>query len=115
MPPLCTLLATQMLDGLPNCVFDASGPLRQYTQGARAAGFLAKTAELSVVGAVMGTCTSLLGSAAVALRQKADPAFEPSVAVPDLARSSGGLAAFFALNANLRWGFLQGCEGVVCW
>lgn len=91
-----------MLDSLPNCVFDASGPLRQYTAQARAAGFFAKMAELSAVGVMTGTVTSLLSSAAVAIHKRNDPEWEPSVAVPDMARSSGGLAAFFALNANVR-------------
>lgn len=45
---LC-MLCMQMLDRLPNCVFDVSGPLRQYTKQARAVGFMAKMAELSMV------------------------------------------------------------------
>jgi hypothetical protein len=53
-----------------------------------------------------GAGTSLLSSAAVALRQRADPSFEPSVPVPDVARSSAGLAAFFALSANTRYQLL---------
>lgn len=99
-----------MLDGLPNCVFDASGPLRQYTKQARAAGFFAKMAELSGVGVLTGTATSLLSSAAVAIRKRANPEWEPSVAVPDVGRSSGGLAAYFALNANVRYQLLGGLD-----
>ncbi len=98
-----------MLEGLPNCVFDVSGPLRSYTKGARAAGFLAKAAELSAVGALTGTATALLSSAAVAVRQRADPEWQPSVPVPSVGRSSGGLAAFFALNANVRCAGLLRC------
>lgn len=100
----------QMLDGLPNCVFDTCGPLRQYTNQARVGGFLAKMAELSAVGAVMGTTTSLLSTAAVALRKRTDPAFEPSVPIPSVGRSSAGLAAFFAINANSRYQLLGGMD-----
>ncbi len=92
-----------MLDGLPNNVFDASGPLRHYTNQARIGGFFAKMAELSAVGALAGTVTSLASTAAVAIRRRADPSFEPSTSVPDIGRSSGGLATFFATNANIRW------------
>ncbi|GFH07141.1 predicted protein, partial [Haematococcus lacustris] len=103
----------QMLDKLPNCVFDVSGPLRQYTQQARAVGFVAKMAELSAVGALMGTTTALLSSAVVALRQRADPEWQPSAAVPNVGRSSSGLAAFFAVNANVRYQLLGGLDRVL--
>ncbi len=93
----------QMIEGLPNCVFDASGPLKHFTKRARAAGFVAKMAELSAVGALTGTVTSLLSSASVALRQRSNPEWQPSTPVPDVGRSSAGLAAFFAINANVRW------------
>ena len=100
----------QMLDGLPNCVFDSSGPLRQYTRQARVGSFFATMAELSAVGAVAGTVTSLASTAAVELRKRADPLFEPSVPVPSVGRSSGGLAAFFALNANVRYQLVGGLD-----
>lgn len=101
-----------MLDGLPNCVFDVSGPLRQYTKQARAAGFFAKMAELSAVGAIMGTTTSLLSAAAVAMHKRSNPEWEPSVAVPGVGRSSGGMAAFFALNANTRYAAMPTSVGL---
>ncbi|GFR46673.1 hypothetical protein Agub_g8288 [Astrephomene gubernaculifera] len=101
----------QMLDNLPNCVFDANGPLRTYTPQSRIAAFFSKAAELSAVGLLTGAGTSLLSSAAVALRRKyADPDFEPSVPVPDVARSSAGLAAFFSLAANTRYQLLGGMD-----
>lgn len=100
-----------MLENLPNCVFDANGPLRQYTTQSRVAAFFSKAAELSAVGLLTGTATSLLSSAAVALRQKyTDPSFEPSVPIPDAARSGAGLAAFFALSANTRYQLLGGMD-----
>ena len=91
-----------MLDSLPNCVFDASGPLRQYTSQMRVGSFFAKMAELSAVGALTGTVTSLASSAAVQLRRRVDPSFEPSTSVPSVGRSSGGLATYFATSANIR-------------
>jgi hypothetical protein len=61
--PQCVLMCLQTLDGLPNCVFDASGPMLQYSMQARAGGFFAKLAELSAVGALTGSATSILASA----------------------------------------------------
>lgn len=100
----------QMIEGLPNCVFDSSGPLRTFTKQARAAGFCAKMAELSAVGALTGTATALLAQAAVAVRQRSDPEFQPSTPVPSIGRSSAGLAAFFALNANVRYQLIGGLD-----
>jgi len=100
----------QMLDGLPNCVFDVSGPLRQYSKQARAVGFMAKMAELSMVGAMAGGLTSLLSQAAVSLRQQSSPEWRPSVEVPSFGRSSAGMAAFFALNANIRYQLIGGLD-----
>ncbi len=58
-----TFPCVQTLDGLPNCVFDASTPLRQYSIQSRIGGFLAKFAELSAVGAVAGGATSIMSAA----------------------------------------------------
>lgn len=100
----------QMIGGLPNCVFDASGPLRTFTTQARAAGFCAKMAELSAVGALTGTATALLSTAAVAIRQRSNPEWQPSTPVPSIGRSSAGLAAFFAINANVRYQLIGGLD-----
>lgn len=100
----------QMLSELPNCVFDSSGPLRNYTRQARMGGFFARMAELSAVGVLTGTATSMLGSAAVALRQRQDPSWQPSVPVPDVARASGGMGAYFALNVNTRYQLIGGMD-----
>lgn len=56
------------------------------------------------VGALTGGMTSALGQAAVALRRQSNPEWQPSVEVPSIARSSAGMAAFFAVNANIRCG-----------
>ena len=101
----------RMLAELPHNVFDASGgPLRSFSAGQRLAGFFASTAQLAAVGAATGAATSALGSAAASLRRRADPAWEPSAPVPGLVASASGLAAFEALNANLRYQLLGGLD-----
>jgi len=101
----------QMLANLPHCVFDASGPLRQYTNTARLGGFFASMAQLSAVGAIAGGATALASQAAVRVHQAMDPEYEgPSVPVADAARSSAGLGAFFAINANTRYQLLGGMD-----
>jgi hypothetical protein len=100
----------QMLANLPHCVFDASGPLRQYSNTARLGGFFASMAQLSAVGALAGGATALASQAAVQLHQKMEPDFEPSVPVADAGRSSAGLGAFFAVNANTRYQLLGGMD-----
>jgi len=100
----------RMLDGLPNMVFDSNGPLRHYNNQARVGGFFAKMAELSAVGVITGTLTSLAAQGAIALRKSQNPDFEPSVAPANIARSSAGLGAFFALNANTRYQIVGGLD-----
>lgn len=100
----------QMLANLPHCVFDASGPLRHYTNTARLGGFFASMAQLSAVGALTGGATALASQLAVNLHQKADPEYVPSVPVADAGRSSAGLGAFFAVNANTRYQLLGGMD-----
>ncbi|KAI8470469.1 MAG: hypothetical protein J3K34DRAFT_368498 [Monoraphidium minutum] len=100
----------KMLAGLPHCVFDASGPLRAYTPAARVGGLFASMAQLSAVGAAAGAATAGLSSLALAARRRGDPGFVPSVPVPEAGRSSGGLGAFFAVNANARYQLLGGLD-----
>jgi hypothetical protein len=100
----------KMLDGLPNMVFDSSGPMRHYTHTSRVGGFVAKMAELSAVGAIAGGATAALSRGAVALHKRVDPTFEPSVPVPELGRSSAGMGAYFALNANTRYQLIGGMD-----
>jgi hypothetical protein len=100
----------RMLSELPHHVFDASGPLRSFSAGQRAAGLAASTAQLAAVGALTGAATSALSAGAVAMHKRADPSYEPSSAVPDAAASAGGLAAFMAINANLRYQLIGGLD-----
>lgn len=99
-----------MLQKLPNNVFDASGPQRVYTTSSRVAGFVAKAAELCTVGTLAGVSMSGLSSAAVALRRRSDPNFQPSVPIPDMRRSAGGLALSMGLFANLRYQMIGGID-----
>jgi hypothetical protein len=101
----------QMLANLPHCVFDASGPLRHYSNTARLGGFFASMAQLSAVGAIAGGATSLASQACVKAHEAMDPEYQgPSVPVADAARSSAGLGAFFAVNANTRYQLLGGMD-----
>jgi hypothetical protein len=100
----------QMLSNLPNNVFDASGPLRQYPLQARAGGFLARMAEMSAIGAITGSVTSMLSQAALAIRHRTNPDWQPSVPLPSVEHAAGGLGAFFAINANLRYQLLGGLD-----
>eukprot|EP00879_Flechtneria_rotunda_P000742 GHRR01000862.1.p1 GENE.GHRR01000862.1~~GHRR01000862.1.p1 ORF type:complete len:642 (+),score=246.10 GHRR01000862.1:97-2022(+) len=100
----------QMLANLPHCVFDASGPLRQYTRTARLGGFFASMAQLSAVGAITGGLTSLASQAAVKIHQQRDAEYSPLIPVADAGRSSAGLGAFFAVNANIRYQLLGGMD-----
>lgn len=101
----------QMLANLPHCVFDASGPLRHYSNTARLGGFFASMAQLSAVGAIAGGATSLASQACVKAHEAMDPEYRgPSVPVADAARSSAGLGAFFAVNANTRYQLLGGMD-----
>ena len=100
----------RMLAKLPNHAFDSSGPQRAYTHGTRAASFFAKIGELAAVGAVAGGAMSVLGGASTALRRRADPSYQPSVAPPTLARSAGGLAAFMGVSSNTRYQLVAGMD-----
>lgn len=100
----------EMLAALPNNVFEAGSNTRTFSVGSRAAGFLAKAAQLSALGAFFGGAQSLLGSAAVSLRQRSDPSFKPSVPVPELSRAVAGTGAFMGLSANIRYNLLAGLD-----
>jgi len=70
----------QALDSLPNNVFDVGSPLVPFSLSSRVAGFLVKAAELSAVGLLSGTVSSLVGSGLVALRKPQSPEAAAAVA-----------------------------------
>lgn len=92
-----------MLKDLPNNVFDASGPLRNYTNTSRVASFFAKFAELSAVGVMCGSATVGLSNLAVKMKRMKDETYEPSVPIPSMQRSVLGFGAFVGIHAHLRY------------
>lgn len=92
-----------MLAKLPNNVFEATTPLREYTTSSRAVAFFTKSAELCGVGMLAGAAQSALAQAAVALRRKRDPSFQPSMPVPSVQQSALGFAAAQGIFANVRY------------
>ena len=91
------------LSKLPNNVFQATTPQREFSTGARAAAFFTKSAELCGVGMLAGAAQAALAQAQVALRRRADPAFQPSMPVPSVQQSALGFAAAHGIFANLRY------------
>jgi hypothetical protein len=92
-----------ILSKLPNNVFEATTPLREYTTSSRAAALLTKSAELCGVGMLAGAAQSGLAQAAVAVRRRSDPAFQPSMPIPSVQQSALGFAAAQGIFANLRY------------
>lgn len=100
----------KMLQSMPNNLFDASTPYRQFSMGNRAASLVVKTAELCAVGSIAGAAMSGLSQLAVGLRQRQDPSFTPSVPIPEIGKSSAGMGAYMALSANLRYQAVSGID-----
>lgn len=98
------------LHNLPNHVFDANTPYRRYSLVSRAASLFTKAAELCAVGSLTGASQSLGGSALVKLHQLRDPAFQPSLQIPELKRASGGNAAYMGSLANCRYQVVSGID-----
>lgn len=88
----------------------SSAPQRAYTKASRAAGFLAKAAELSAVGVIAGGFMSAGQSAAAALRRKSNPDWQPAVRTPELRASALGLAASTGIFANARYQIISGVD-----
>lgn len=100
----------EALSNLPNHVFDASGPLREYTVLTRVVSFLAKSLELAAVGAFAGLATSSLSYLAIAGHKQMDPQFEASYDPPHPSRAAMGLSLFFGVHAHLRYQLLGGID-----
>lgn len=100
----------RVMDSIPNNAFDKSGPLRQYTMATRAASFGAKAAELSALGAITGGLFHGINKGLVALHQKRDEDFQPSIPVPDLKSSMLGMGAYLGLSCNLRYQLIGGAD-----
>lgn len=100
----------EVLHKLPNNVFDANSPLAQYTMSQRVGGFFAKVAELSAVGTLTGVAMSGLGNLDVQVRRKFDPTFTPSMPIPDVRASAGGMALALGLFSNARYQIIGGVD-----
>ncbi|KAL0019123.1 hypothetical protein WJX79_002154 [Trebouxia sp. C0005] len=74
----------------------------QFSIGNRAASLVVKSAELCAVGSIAGAAMSGLSQLAVNLRQQRNPSFTPSVPVPDLAKSTAGMAPAPVAQAKRR-------------
>ena len=72
-----------------------------------------KAAELGAIGAASGAAMSLGGSAALAVRRRSDPAFQPSVPVPELGRSTQGMGLSLGAFSNLRYQAVSGIDRVL--
>ncbi|KAI8113237.1 hypothetical protein M9435_003241 [Picochlorum sp. BPE23] len=99
-----------MLSKLPNNVFEGTTPLRSYSNNSRIASFFVKAAQLSGVGLVAGGLQSSLSKAVVALRQKSDPSFVPSMKIPEIQQSALGMAATCGVFANARYQIIAGFD-----
>eukprot|EP00210_Caulerpa_lentillifera_P002488 g2385.t1 len=95
---------------LPNNVFDASGPLRQYTAQSRVLSVFTKSMELAFVGAVTGIGTIGVRDLVVFAHRKMDPDYKPSCQSESLSRSIVGLSLFYGLHAHTRYQLVGGID-----
>ena len=99
------------LAGMPNNAFDRAGPLRPYTTGTRIASVVAKGAELSAVGVVIGGAFSGLNNLLVKSHKKKEgKKWKPAVPVPDVKTSALGMGAFLGLSCNARYQLIGGAD-----
>jgi hypothetical protein len=99
-----------MLSKLPNNVFEGTTPLREYSNNSRVASFFVKAAQLGGAGVAAGAMQSTLSKAVIALRQKSDPSFEPSMRVPSIQQNALGMAATCGIFANARYQIIAGFD-----
>lgn len=98
------------LASLPNNVFESSLPQRAVSNSSRAAGFVAKAAELCGVGVLAGAAQSALAQADVAVRRRGDPSFRPSMPVPAIGTAALGMAAHLGIFGNVRYQLIAGID-----
>jgi len=100
----------RMIASLPNNAFDKAGPLRQYTASIRAGSVLAKAAELSALGIIVGGVFGSVNQALLKSHQAKDPEFAPAVPVPDIKTQALGMGAFLGLSCNMRYQLIGGAD-----
>ena len=99
---------SNLLERLPNNVFQRAGPLHQYTASSRAAGLIVRGAQATAVGAAAGGAAALAGRAA-----ESSMDYEASVPAPAPAEGALDFARFTALSAHLRYQALGGLERLI--
>lgn len=101
-----------LISNIPNNIFDASGPLRNYTPFTRITSFFTKTAELAIVGAVTATSITALSHLAIYIRKKLkkDAFKEPSIEIPTFNTMMLGLSMFYGLHAHVRYQLIGGID-----
>ena len=99
---------SNLLERLPNNVFQRAGPLHQYTASSRTAGLLVRGAQATAVGAAVGGAAALAGRAA-----ESSMDYEASVPAPLPAKGALDFARFTALSAHLRYQALGGLERLI--
>eukprot|EP00270_Netrium_digitus_P005412 TRINITY_DN1710_c0_g1_i1.p1 TRINITY_DN1710_c0_g1~~TRINITY_DN1710_c0_g1_i1.p1 ORF type:complete len:622 (-),score=207.16 TRINITY_DN1710_c0_g1_i1:239-2104(-) len=100
----------QALQKLPNNMFDKSYPLREFTLKGRVGCLFVRAAEMSLVGTAVGAVGALAQDLLLKLRQRRDPAFEPSMKPVPVGTSAQAYGAFLGLSANLRAQLLCGMD-----
>jgi hypothetical protein len=99
------------LAAMPNNAFDRAGPLRPYTTATRIGSVVAKGAELSAVGVVIGSAFSGLNNVLVnSHKKKEGNKWKPAVPVPDVKTSALGMGAFLGLSCNARYQLMGGAD-----
>lgn len=99
-----------VLARLPNNVFEGTTPMREYTTASRVSSFFVKSAELCGVGMLAGAAQSALSQAALAVRRRSDPGFQPSLPVPGVRQNALGMAAAWGMFGNARYQLVAGID-----
>ena len=106
----CCVARQEAIGGLPNNVFDASGPLRQYNVLSRFFGLAVKSAELAALGIVTGVTTCGLSRLAMMGHRAFEPDYRPSYEPPSPSRAALGLSLFYGLHVHGRYQLLGGID-----
>ncbi|XP_002975039.2 protein RETICULATA-RELATED 1, chloroplastic [Selaginella moellendorffii] len=99
-----------VLQKLPNNIFDKSYSMRNYNMGQRLCSFFYKAGVLGFFGAFLGAAGAGLSKACITLRKQRGASDESSVPLPSVQTSALGYGAFLGLSGNLRYQLVYGAE-----